>query len=369
MAPPSVMSVPALSDYGFVVPRGGLARNADEAATLAARLGFPVALKIVSPDILHKTDIGGVELGLDSEEALRAAYRRIEAAAHAQAPEARVEGVQVEEMVAGGFEIIIGLKRDDQFGSVIMFGLGGIFTELLDDVSFRVLPIAPEDARQMVAETRGARMLQGYRGQAPVAPASLVDLLLAAARLGLDLGDRLESVDLNPIAVWGEEHRVLDYKVVTRERPAAGDQASVASGSPFGELGARDADTSHLATFFEARSVALVGASATPGKIGYAVLDSLAKHQYRGRGLPREPDQGFPHGPEDLPHPRAPYLDRSNWSCAPSIWQRCRNSYGSVPPAASTTWSWYPGVARSWEEKEPLWRQRSATCPATWECG
>ena len=239
MAPPSVMSAPPLSQYGFVVPRGGLARNAGEAATLAARLGFPVALKIVSPDILHKTDIGGVELGLDSERkrSRETAYRRIEAAAHAQAPEARVEGVQVEEMVAGGFEIIIGLKRDDQFGSVIMFGVGGIFTELLDDVSFRVLPIAPEDARQMVAETRGARVLQGYRGQAPVAPASLVGLLLAAARLGLDLGYRLESVDLNPIAVWGEEHRVLDYKVVTRERPSAGDQASVASGSPFGELG------------------------------------------------------------------------------------------------------------------------------------
>ena len=197
-----LMSVPSLSEYGFVEPRGGLARDADEAATLAAQIGYPVALKIASPDILHKTDVGGVELGLGSEEAVRAAFSRMMARARERAPEARLDGVRVEEMVPRGVEIIIGLKRDAQFGPVIMFGLGGIFTELLDDVSFRVLPISREDARQMVAETRGARILQGYRGQAPVSLDLLVDLLLDAARFGLDLGERLESVDLNPIAVW-----------------------------------------------------------------------------------------------------------------------------------------------------------------------
>jgi 3-hydroxypropionyl-CoA synthetase (ADP-forming) len=313
MAPPLVMSVPSLSDYGFVQPRGGLARDADEAVALGSQIGYPVALKIVSPDILHKTDIGGVELGLDSEEDVRAAFGRLLTAARAHTPEARLEGLWVEEMVTRGFEIIIGLKRDDQFGPVIMFGLGGIFTELLEDVSFRVLPIDPEDARQMVTETRGARMLQGYRGQPPVATTSVVDLLLAAARLGRDLGDRLDSVDLNPIRVWEGEHRVLDYKVVTRDqrvRPPAraasgtggGAEPSTGPGSaPLGELGARDADTSHLATFFQPRSVALVGASATRGKIGYAVLDSLAKHQYQGVVFPVNPTKDSLMGLETYP--------------------------------------------------------------------
>ncbi len=304
------MSVPSLSEYGFVQPRGGLARDADEAATLAAQIGYPVALKISSPDILHKTDVGGVRLGLDSEEAVRAAFSRMMAAAQEKAPEARLEGVRVEEMVPRGFEIIIGLKQDAQFGPVIMFGLGGIFTELLDDVSFRVLPISRGDARQMVTETRGARILQGYRGQAPVSPDLLVDLLLNAARFGLDLGERLESVDLNPVAVWEAEHRVLDHKVVTRDQlpvgaldaktPARraigaamgatpGAEGAVAVGAPTTGAAARPVDTSHLATFFNARSVALVGASATPGKIGHAVLDSLAKHEYPGEVFPVNP--------------------------------------------------------------------------------
>jgi 3-hydroxypropionyl-CoA synthetase (ADP-forming) len=285
VAPPETMNGPSISDYGFVRPRTGLAGSEDEAAGLAAQIGFPVALKVVSPDILHKTDIGGVELGLDSEETVRSAYRRVLAAARERAPQAHLEGVSVEEMVSGGFEIIIGLQRDPQFGPVIMFGLGGILTELLNDVSFRVLPITPGDARQMIDETRGARVLQGFRGQTPVSPELLVELLLSAARFGLDLGDHLESVDFNPILVWKAEHRVLDCKVVTNDRaPAPAGKA----GSPF-VLWARPADTTHLATFFKARSVALVGASATPGKIGNAVLDSLAMHQYSGEVFPVNP--------------------------------------------------------------------------------
>lgn len=159
------MSRFALSDYGFMQPRSALAGSEDEAAILASDIGYPLVLKIESPDILHKTDLSGVELGLDSEEAVRTAYRRIRSAVEEHAPQARVEGVRVEEMLSGGFEIIIGLKRDAQFGPVIMFGLGGIFTELLDDVSFRVLPISPGDAGQMVAETRGAAACTGIVGK------------------------------------------------------------------------------------------------------------------------------------------------------------------------------------------------------------
>ena len=302
-------------------PGARLAGSEDEAAILASDIGYPVVLKIESPDILHKTDVGGVELGLDSEEAVRAAYRRMRGVVEERAPQARVEGVRVEEMLSGGFEIIIGLKRDAQFGPVIMFGLGGIFTELLDDVSFRVLPITPEDARQMVTEIRGARVLQGFRGQAPVSSDLLVDLLLRAARFGLDLGDRLESVDLNPVLVWGDEHRVLDAKVVTQraeQKPAA---AAVDA--------ARRPDTAHLDTFFKARSVAVVGASATAGKIGHAVLESLAKHDYQGEVFPVNPGKKSILGLEayptlsDIPRPVELVVCTVDLALVPDLLREC----------------------------------------------
>lgn len=267
---------PSLYDYGFEAPRGATAAGPDEAAALAREIGFPVALKIVSPDILHKTEVGGVELGLSSEKAVRAACERVLGTVAERRPEARVDGVRVEEMLSGGLEVIIGLKNDPQFGPVIMFGLGGILTEVLDDVSFRVLPIAAEDARQMVTELRGAPVLQGFRGRTPVSTDLLVKLLLNAARFALALGDRLESVDLNPVLVWKDRHVVVDCKIVLVERPA-----SVAGGRPV--------DTGHLAAFFTAGSVAVIGASDTPGKIGHAVLDSLAKHEFRGRVFPVNP--------------------------------------------------------------------------------
>ena len=211
-------------DYGFIAPRGALAPSEDEAACAAQEMGYPVALKVVSADILHKTDVGGVALGLDSEDAVRVAYRRMSTDVRSRAPEARVEGLWVEEMVRGGVETIIGLKNDAQFGPVIMFGLGGIFTELLDDVSFRVLPIGEGDAREMVEDIRGAKILRGYRGRPAVNPDLLVRLLLSAARLGMDLGDSLDSVDFNPVVVWENDHRVLDFKLATR-KPSAGRRA------------------------------------------------------------------------------------------------------------------------------------------------
>lgn len=262
-------------DYGFIAPRSRLAEDPAQAAALAAQIGFPVALKIASPDILHKTDVGGVELGLRSEGEVRAAYGRILLSVGEKRPEARIEGVLVEEMCQQGVEIIIGLNNDPQFGPVIMFGLGGIFANLLQDVSFRVLPISRRDAAEMIGEIRGKAILEGYRGQPPVSRSLLIDLLMNAARMGRDLGERLESVDFNPIVVWEGQHRVLDAKILLRESPAP------RPGNPV--------NTSHLDAFFEARSVAVVGASATPGKIGYAVLDSLVNHEYRGRVYPVNP--------------------------------------------------------------------------------
>ena len=261
--------------YGFIAPRGEVVTSADDAATVAARIGFPVVLKIVSPDIIHKTDVGGVELGLESEEAVRAAFSRITSSVRKAMPEARVEGISVEEMVGEGIEIIIGLNNDGQFGPVVMFGLGGILTEVLNDVSFRVLPIAQDDARRMIQEIKGRPLLEGYRGQPPVSKDLLVDLLMKANRMGLDLADRLDSVDFNPILVWGDQHRVLDAKVLLRS-----ESSSVTATEP---------NTAYLDSFFKAKAVALVGASATPGKIGNAVLESLTQYEFEGKVYPINP--------------------------------------------------------------------------------
>jgi 3-hydroxypropionyl-CoA synthetase (ADP-forming) len=262
--------------YGFQAARSGLAETADKAVGIASEIGFPVALKVVSPHILHKTDAGGVALNLGSADQVRRAFERIMAAIREAQPQAAIRGIEVQEMVAGGTEIIIGLLDDPQFGPVIMFGLGGVFTEVLQDVSFRVLPIASSDAAQMIREIQGYRVLQGYRGRSPVSEEMLVELLMNASRMGSDLAGQLESVDFNPIVVWEDQHRVLDVKILwhPQARPAPT---------------ATPPNTKHLHNFFKAQSVALIGASATPGKVGNAVLDSLLNHDYPGKVYPVNP--------------------------------------------------------------------------------
>jgi len=263
-------------DYGFEAPRSSLVTSADEAALVASEIGFPVALKILSPDILHKTDVGGVVLNVESSEAVRQAFARIMNSIQSAHPEANIEGVEVQEMVSGGVEVIIGLLDDAQFGPVLMFGLGGVFTEVLQDVSFRVLPIEPGDASQMIREIEGYHILKGYRGQPAVSEEMLVDLLMRANRLGIDLGGKFESVDFNPILVWEDQHRVLDFKVIWHTQAKSPPRIT-------------PPNTQHLEKFFSAKSVALIGASATPGKIGNAVLDSLLKYEYQGVVFPINP--------------------------------------------------------------------------------
>lgn len=263
-------------NYGFTAPSNKLVQSADEAVAFARQLGGPVVMKIASPQILHKTDVGGVALNLMEEEEIRRAYARILASVKAARPEAVIEGIEVQEMVTQGVEIIIGLLDDPQFGAVILFGLGGVLTEILQDVSFRVLPIERSDARQMIRETKGYRVLQGYRGQPPVSEEMLVDLLMNASRMGMELAGRYESVDFNPIVVWEEQHRVLDVKMVWHPEPRP--IRAVPQPNP-----------ARLRGFFKAGSVALVGASATPGKVGNAVLDSLARRDYRGKVYPINP--------------------------------------------------------------------------------
>ena len=264
-----------LEQYGFTLPRHGLASTADEAARIGKKFGFPVVLKIESPDILHKFDVGGVELGVASEAEARDAFGRIVAAVSGRSPGARIEGVRVEKSCAEGFEVFIGLEHNAQFGPTIVFGLGGIFAEVLQDVTFRILPIDEGEAVAMLREIAGRRILEGFRGLPPASEQLLVELLMRASRLAMDHSDRLVSIDFNPIIILGETHHVLDAKAIWAE-----ETRDEAKSHP---------DTAFLDCFFDARSVAVIGASGNPEKLGYAILHSLVHLGYQGEVHPIHP--------------------------------------------------------------------------------
>lgn len=269
-----------ICEYGFSTPASSVAHSVGEASDIAEEIGLPVVMKIESPDIIHKTDIGGVRLDVDSLEGVRETYENIVERAQEERPDATIRGVRVEEMCRGGKEIIIGLNDDDQFGPTIMFGLGGLFTEVLKDVSFRVLPIEEGDAEEMLEEIQGQEILRGYRGEDPISKEMLIDLLMRANDLGMDLERSLVSVDLNPVMVWPDKHRVLDAKILIEESPS--DRSKVQASPP---------NTSYLERFFDPSSVAVVGASSTEGKIGNAVMDSLANYEYEGEVFPVNPNR------------------------------------------------------------------------------
>jgi len=190
------------------------ARSADEAVAAARRLGGPIALKIASPDIPHKSDAGGVLLHLRSEDEVRRGFAEIAANARARRPDARLEGATVQAMApAGGIELIVGARRDPLFGAAILFGLGGIWTEALDDVSCRLAPLSPADARAMLGEIRARRVLEGGRGLAPVGHAAVERLLLALSALVERRPDIVE-VDLNPVLAYPDGVLAVDARVV-----------------------------------------------------------------------------------------------------------------------------------------------------------
>jgi len=193
-----------------------LASDADDAARVAARLGLPVAVKIESPDILHKTEANGVRLGLSDGEAVRAAAVEVLAAARTYDQAARIDGLVVQKMTAGHVEFVIGLKRDPSFGPVLMAGLGGILVEVMKDVAFRHCPVTAAEAEAMLGELRGKAILDGARGKPPVSREALIELLCAASRFGAAAGDRLEEVDLNPVLLSTGSAVAVDCVMVLR---------------------------------------------------------------------------------------------------------------------------------------------------------
>ena len=208
-----VESKDILEEAGIPTARARLAGSAQEAAKIAQEIGFPVALKIVSPDISHKSDIGGVKLGVKTAEEVTAAFDEIIAAAKKAQPKAKVDGVSVQQMARPGVEVIMGMTQDPQFGPVLMFGLGGIFVEVLKDVSFRLVPIAARDARQMVQEIKGHPLLEGYRGQEPADIEALERLLLRLSDF-IEKHPEISELDLNPIFAYKDGALAVDARIV-----------------------------------------------------------------------------------------------------------------------------------------------------------
>jgi len=193
-----------------------LAASRDEAISISQELGFPVALKIASSDVVHKSDAGGVELGLDTVEEVGQAFDDIMAAIKKAYPQAKIQGVSVQKMARPGVEVIVGMSKDAQFGPVLMFGLGGILVEILKDVSFRIVPLVKRDAVEMIKEIKGYPLLEGYRGQEPVDVANLEDMILKVSDF-VEKHPEIKELDLNPIFAYKDGAVAVDARVVLED--------------------------------------------------------------------------------------------------------------------------------------------------------
>src|SRR5919204_2688124 len=261
-----------LRHYGINVPSYAITTKADDAVTKANQIGYPLVAKIVSAEVLHKTDVKGVKVGINSENELREVFEDMYGRLSKRFD---VKGILIEKMVPPGVaELIIGLQNDPQFGPIIMLGLGGIYTEIFRDVSFRVLPITKKDAEEMIEDLKGKQILKGFRGSEPVNINVLSNALVNIGNLGIDMASYYESIDFNPVIVYPNDYCAVDAKIILREKvyPEA-----ISNALP---------DSSYLDLFFNAKSIALVGASPEAGKIGNSVFESLVKHEYKGKVFP-----------------------------------------------------------------------------------
>jgi acetate---CoA ligase (ADP-forming) subunit beta len=205
-----------IKNAGIKVIETRLAKTLKEAVAISHEIGFPLVLKIASPDIIHKTDAGGVKVGLKNTAEVKKAYAEIMASVRQKFPQAKIEGVSVQTMAKPGIEIIIGMYKDAQFGPVIMFGLGGIFVEVLKDVSFRLIPIVKRDAEEMIKEIKGYALLNGYRGQEPASIPALVDVLLKVSTL-VEKSPEIKEIDLNPVFAYQDSAVAVDARIVLEE--------------------------------------------------------------------------------------------------------------------------------------------------------
>lgn len=198
---------------GISVTDAQLARDATEAVSFAESLGYPVVMKIISPDIAHKSDVGGVVVGLTDSDQVKSGYDEMMRKVSSVASTAKIDGVSIQSMAKPGIEVIIGATTDPQFGPVMMFGLGGVFVEVLKDVSFRVVPLEPRDAKQMVREIKALPILEGVRGQEGADLQALESLLLSVSEL-IERRPEIAELDLNPVFAYSDGAIAVDARIV-----------------------------------------------------------------------------------------------------------------------------------------------------------
>ncbi|MYZ48923.1 acetate--CoA ligase family protein [Propylenella binzhouense] len=263
--------------YGIPVPQEGVATSADAARQLAERMGYPVVLKIVSPDILHKTEAGGVLVGLKSAEEVAKGYDTILANAKSYKADAKIDGVQVQQMLTGGQEVIVGAVTDGSFGKLVAFGLGGVLVEVLKDITFRLAPVSRDEALSMLDGIQAAEMLKGVRGGEPVNREALADLLEKVSRLVSDFPEIAE-MDLNPVFATAKGAIAADVRIVVdfapkepRYRPS------------------QDEIVTAMNRIMRPNAVAVIGASSEDGKIGNSVMKNLINGGYKGEIYPIHP--------------------------------------------------------------------------------
>ena len=246
-----------------------VAQSVDEAVELSDKIGYPVVLKVLSPEVVHKSDQGGVKLNLKNAAEVELAYKEIVTAF----ADKKLVGVTVQEMVTPGLEAIVGVSRDPAFGPVLMFGLGGVFVEVLKDVSFKILPVTEADIEEMIKELRGYKLLQGHRGEAVDIPA-LKELLLKVSDLVME-NPEISELDLNPVFLYPKGAMAVDARIFLR-KPETGESLQTY----------RKKDESSLQKLFYPSSIAVLGASDTPGKLGWNVFHNLLYHRFAGKLYP-----------------------------------------------------------------------------------
>ena len=264
--------------YGITIPKEGVANTAAEAAKLAESIGFPVVLKIVSPQILHKTEAGGVIVGVKSAEQAKDAYTNIVDNARKYDAKAEILGVQVQQMLAGGQEVIIGAVTDPAFGKLVAFGLGGILVEVLKDITFRLAPASNEDALSMLDGIAAAEILRGVRGAKPVDRAALAGMIERVSALVADFPE-ISEMDLNPVFATERGATAADVRIVLDFKPA-----------PARYRPSQDLIVKQMNRIMKPKAVAVIGASAENGKIGNSVMKNLINGGYQGAIYPIHPN-------------------------------------------------------------------------------
>ncbi len=263
--------------YGITVPKEGVARSASEAVSLAGGMGWPVVLKIVSPDILHKTEAGGVLVGLKSDEEVEKGYETILANARNYMVDAKIDGVQVQQMLTSGQEVIIGAVTDDSFGKLVAFGLGGVLVEVLKDITFRLAPATREDALSMLDGIQAAEILKGVRGAEPVDREALAEMIQKVSQLVSDFPE-ISELDLNPVFATPKGATAADVRVVVDFAP-----------QPVRYRPSQDDIVRQMSRIMKPDALAVIGASAEDGKIGNSVMKNLINGGYQGKIYPIHP--------------------------------------------------------------------------------